>query len=189
MNKLLSEVLRPTTFEEITIPDDIKKRLIRMSESGNVMNMLFYGKPGTGKTSMGKLFTESENFESLIINGSLETSVDDVRRKIVKGWSFFFYISKGSRPKSPHKFHKKDCTKWFEMSQRPARDGFYEVKKCDEEISPVLLKWNKDRFYCQKEDHEYDKDWNIKSTKTVDVEVPLTDISCWRGLKKQNLND
>ena len=50
MNKLLSEVLRPTTFEEITIPDDIKKRLIRMSESGNVMNMLFYGKPGSGKT-------------------------------------------------------------------------------------------------------------------------------------------
>jgi hypothetical protein len=42
MNKLLSEVLRPTTFEEITIPDDIKKRLVRMSESGNVMNMLFY---------------------------------------------------------------------------------------------------------------------------------------------------
>lgn len=96
MNKLLSEVLRPTTFEEITIPDDIKKRLIRMSESGNVMNMLFYGKPGTGKTSMGKLFTESENFESLIINGSLETSVDDVRRKIV---NFVTSVSLSGRQK------------------------------------------------------------------------------------------
>jgi len=33
MNKLLSEVLRPTTFEEITIPDDIKKRLIPVTTS------------------------------------------------------------------------------------------------------------------------------------------------------------
>lgn len=83
MNKLLSEILRPTSFEEITLPDEIKNRLIKMSETGNVMNMIFYGKPGTGKTSMGKLFTNSEKFDSLIINGSLETSIENVRRKIL----------------------------------------------------------------------------------------------------------
>lgn len=96
MNKLLSEVLRPTTFNEITIPDEIKKRLIRMSETGNVMNMLFYGKPGTGKTSMGKLFTDSDKFESLMINGSLETSIEDVRRKIL---NFVTSVSLNSRRK------------------------------------------------------------------------------------------
>jgi len=83
MNNLLSEILRPTSFEEITIPDEIKDRLVLMRERGNVMNMLFYGKPGSGKTTMGKLFTDSPNFDSLIINGSLETSVDDVRFKII----------------------------------------------------------------------------------------------------------
>lgn len=83
MNKLLSEILRPTSFDEITIPEDIKKRLVRMSETGNVMNMMFYGKPGSGKTSMGKLFTNSEKFESLIINGSLETSIEDIRRRVL----------------------------------------------------------------------------------------------------------
>ncbi len=83
MNKLLSEILRPTSFDEITLPEEIKKRLLRMSETGNVMNMIFYGKPGTGKTSMGKLFTESKKFDSLVINGSLETSIEDVRRKIL----------------------------------------------------------------------------------------------------------
>ena len=41
MNKLLSEILRPTSFEEITLPDEIKNRLIKMSETGNVMNMIF----------------------------------------------------------------------------------------------------------------------------------------------------
>jgi replication-associated recombination protein RarA len=83
MNKLLSEILRPTSFDEITIPEDIKKRLVRMSETGNVMNMMFYGKSGSGKTSMGKLFTNSEKFESLIINGSLETSIEDIRRRVL----------------------------------------------------------------------------------------------------------
>jgi putative ATPase len=84
MNKLLSEILRPTSFDEITLPEEIKNRLLRMSETGNVMNMIFYGKPGTGKTSMGKLFTESKKFDSLVINGSLETSIEDVRRKILR---------------------------------------------------------------------------------------------------------
>jgi len=32
---------------------------------------------------MGKLFTNSEKFESLIINGSLETSIEDIRRRVL----------------------------------------------------------------------------------------------------------
>ena len=101
-----------------------------------------------------------------------------------KGWSFFFHVSTGSKQKSLHSFRDKDCTEWFETSFKPTRDGIYEVRKCDEEVSPILLKWKKNSFYRQQEDHKYDKNWNIKSTKLIDIEVPYGDISCWRGLKK-----
>jgi hypothetical protein len=102
-----------------------------------------------------------------------------------KGWSFFFHISKGPNAKSPHPYDGSQCTEWFNIKTLPTKNGFYEVKKCDEEVSSILLKWKKNSFYRQQEDHKYDKNWNIKSTKIIDVEVPFTDISCWRGLKKE----
>jgi len=82
MGKLISELLRPHSFDDLVISDEIRSRLLKMQDTGNVMNMLFHGRPGSGKTSAAKIFIESERFEVLIINGSLETSVEDVRTKI-----------------------------------------------------------------------------------------------------------
>ena len=83
MIKLISEKLRPRNFDELVLDEYYKNKLKKMYESRTVMNMIFYGKPGSGKTSAAKLFTESENFDSLTINGSLDTSIDIVRNKIV----------------------------------------------------------------------------------------------------------
>jgi DNA polymerase III delta prime subunit len=83
MSTLLSEVLRPTTFDDLVISDDIKTRLIKMRDTQNLMNMLFHGKPGSGKTSATKLFSESDTFDTITINGSLETSVAHVREQIL----------------------------------------------------------------------------------------------------------
>lgn len=82
MNQLLSEYLRPKSFSELCISDENRKKLEIMYQNGRVMNMLFHGKPGTGKTSSGLIFSESEKFDTLIINGSLETGVDEVRNKV-----------------------------------------------------------------------------------------------------------
>ncbi len=82
MSKLISELLRPASFNDLVISENIRTRLLKMHETGNVMNMLFYGKPGSGKTSAAKIFMDSERFEVLVINGSLETGVEDVRTKI-----------------------------------------------------------------------------------------------------------
>jgi replication factor C small subunit len=82
MNELISEYLRPTSFDEISLPNQLKEKLKRMYESKEVMNMLFYGKPGTGKTTAAKIFVDSGQFDTIQLNGSLETSVDDIRDKV-----------------------------------------------------------------------------------------------------------
>lgn len=82
MKKLTSEFLRPSNLDDLVISPDIKTRLMKMHDTGNVMNMLFYGKPGSGKTTAAKIFVESDRFESLALNGSLETSVNDIRSSV-----------------------------------------------------------------------------------------------------------
>jgi DNA polymerase III delta prime subunit len=80
---LLSEYLRPKSFDEICISPDNRDKLNYMYENGYVMNMLFYGKPGTGKTSSGMIFcNDLDKYDSLIINGSLDTGIDEVRKKV-----------------------------------------------------------------------------------------------------------
>ena len=79
---LLSEKLRPKNFDELVL-DFFKKKLKKMYDSKNVMNMIFYGKSGSGKTSAAKIFADSEEFDTLPINGSLETQIDVVRTKIL----------------------------------------------------------------------------------------------------------
>lgn len=83
MSKLISEFLRPASFKELVLSDEIRTRLVKMQETGNVLNMLFHGKPGSGKTSAAKIFTDCEQFDVIPINGSLETKIDDVRGTIM----------------------------------------------------------------------------------------------------------
>jgi len=81
--KSLTEELRPKRFEDLVLEKSLKEKLKKMYETRNVMNMLFYGKPGSGKTSSSKIFTDSDDFDCITINGSLDTGVDIVRNTIL----------------------------------------------------------------------------------------------------------
>lgn len=80
---LLSERLRPQKLSDLTLPLAVSGRLQRMIDRRRPMNMIFHGPPGTGKTSAIQIFLrEWEQFDTLQINGSLQTGIDVVRDRI-----------------------------------------------------------------------------------------------------------
>jgi DNA polymerase III delta prime subunit len=83
MNQLISEYLRPKSFQDMMLPKRLKSRLQQMLDEKNVMNMIFYGKPGSGKTTAAEIFCNDEKFDTLTVDGSLSNGVDVVRDQIL----------------------------------------------------------------------------------------------------------
>jgi len=75
---LWTERYRPTTLDELIVPDRVFNKL----KSGVYQNLLFYGGPGSGKTSSAKIL--ASNHPYIYINCSSETGVDIVRTKIAE---------------------------------------------------------------------------------------------------------
>ena len=78
--KLVSELLRPRSIAELNLPPDISDSLERMEKSGSVMNLLFYGEPGIGKTSAARILIE--NACSFEINGAFSNGDKTTLRMI-----------------------------------------------------------------------------------------------------------
>jgi DNA polymerase III delta prime subunit len=79
-NILLTERYRPATLDDLIIPDRIRTKL----SEGVYQHLLFYGSPGTGKTSAAKALCTQFGHDYRYINASDETSVDVIREKITK---------------------------------------------------------------------------------------------------------
>jgi replication factor C small subunit len=69
-NALLSELLRPQTLADLNLPEGTLASLNRMVRSGQVMNMLFYGSPGIGKTSAARILIRELEADCYELNGS-----------------------------------------------------------------------------------------------------------------------
>ena len=64
----LSELLRPQQLGDLTLPQADIDRLQKMIDNGHLMNMIFCGKPGLGKTSAAQIIVELSDTDSLELN-------------------------------------------------------------------------------------------------------------------------
>ena len=87
-NNIWVEKYRPKTIDDLILPDRLKKVLNGIVESKEVLGYIFYGTPGTGKTSMAKIICELLDFEYMVINGSEENGIDTIRTKFKDYGSF-----------------------------------------------------------------------------------------------------
>jgi DNA polymerase III delta prime subunit len=85
-NSLWVEKYRPKRLSEYVGNEHLKQKVSDYLTSGDVPHLLFFGKAGTGKTTLAKLIVNSINCDYIIINASDENNVDTVRNK-VKGFA------------------------------------------------------------------------------------------------------
>lgn len=76
----LSEVLRPRTFDDLLISEEIIRKFKKMIETDQIMNMIFVGRPASGKTSVSKMF--EINRETLRINASSDNDLSFIKKTV-----------------------------------------------------------------------------------------------------------
>lgn len=73
------EKYRPQRVDDMILPTTLKDKF----KNNDICNMLLVSEtPGTGKTSLTNAIIKQNDFESLFINASLESSIETLRGKI-----------------------------------------------------------------------------------------------------------
>lgn len=81
-NLIWVEKYRPQKVSDCILPIDLSTIFKGMIKEGKIPNMMFYGKAGTGKTSVAKAIAKDLNLDWLLINCSEENGMDTLRVKI-----------------------------------------------------------------------------------------------------------
>jgi replication factor C small subunit len=76
------ERYRPQTLEDLVGSPAVKETLQEWLKNKDIPHLLFFGSPGGGKTSIGKILVKHIPCDSLIINASDENGVDSIRNKV-----------------------------------------------------------------------------------------------------------
>ena len=83
MFNTLTEKYRPTCLDECILPERIKKPLEKLVKRGQLGHLIFYGKPGNGKTSAAMaLIKELKSENVYIVNASLNNSADFISKAL-----------------------------------------------------------------------------------------------------------
>jgi DNA polymerase III delta prime subunit len=81
-NSLWVEKYRPRKLTEYVGNEHLKEKVADYLETSDVPHLLFFGKAGTGKTTLAKLIVNSIDCDHIVINASDENNVDTVRNKV-----------------------------------------------------------------------------------------------------------
>lgn len=76
--QLFTELFRPKTLEQAIVVPRIRQEL----EHGLVDNLLFFGSPGAGKTTLSRIMANYGD-NPLFINASLERGIDTIRERVI----------------------------------------------------------------------------------------------------------
>jgi len=76
------EKYRPQTLADYVGNEQVKETIQQYLDTHDIPHLLFYGKAGTGKTTLAKLIVNTIKCDSMIINASDENNVDTVRTKV-----------------------------------------------------------------------------------------------------------
>jgi DNA polymerase III delta prime subunit len=93
---LLSEQLRPSKLCDITLPSATIRALERMVQNRKILNMVFYGKPGIGKTSAARILLRELDADVYELNGSFNNGEKTMVKSIE---NFAYTVSLRGRPK------------------------------------------------------------------------------------------
>lgn len=81
-NYLWVEAYRPKTISETILPERLKQVFQAVVDNGQMLNMLFTGTAGLGKTTVAKALCNELGCDYIVINGSEEGNIDTLRGKI-----------------------------------------------------------------------------------------------------------
>ncbi len=82
VHSLWVEKYRPTKLDDYVGNENLKAKVKGYIESGDIPHLLFFGKAGTGKTTLAKLIVKNIECDVMVINASDENNVDTVRNKV-----------------------------------------------------------------------------------------------------------
>jgi len=86
MNKPLADILRPESLDDIVGQKHLLDKecvFRRVIESNNIPNMIFYGPPGIGKTTLANIIAKKANMSLYKLNGT-NCGTDDIRKVIAE---------------------------------------------------------------------------------------------------------
>lgn len=81
--KLWVEEYRPKNIDDLVLTDENRRIINKFINDGEIPNLLFYGNPGTGKTTLSKVLVDILDAEHLMLNCS-EVGIDTVRTTITQ---------------------------------------------------------------------------------------------------------
>lgn len=79
---LWCEKYRPAIVKDCILPEDLSRTFQKIVDKGEILNMIFSGTAGLGKTSVAKAICNELGLDYIIINGSEEGNIDTLRGKI-----------------------------------------------------------------------------------------------------------